>query len=481
MTRALDATIEIVEHPERINRLLGLLPDGRAYLATWAHLRVTLRETVTDAGEVVPLDPPRVEHHDELIVVTRELDGRVRVYGPLGEALPAEWDVRLHYQPSGELLLSAGGLKRLLAGETPTPARLFEQVADVFDRFLDFSRSLSDQRSMSELLATYVTSTWLADAFATFPYLWPNGDKGSGKTKSLALVASLSYLGQVVLAGGSYAALRDLAEYGATLCFDDAENLSDAKTSDPDKRALLLAGNRKGAAVPVKEPDGQRGWRIRNVNAYCPKAFSAIRLPDPVLARRTIVVPLVRSADPDRANRDPEELDHWPHDLRRLRDDLWLFGLHYLHAARDAYEATTSRELLGAGFEPWRPLLATAAVLEQAGVDGLVERIQSLARAYQREKVDFETPDTTRLAVLAIAELADIWTFSDVADISLHGDTVVRFTSGELAERVNQRARDEDLVDDASEYTNARKLGRVLDRLRIRQSRGPQPQTDTIS
>ena len=95
------------------------------------------------------------------------------------------------------------------------------------------------------------------------------------------MVAWLGYLGQVILAGGTYAALRDLAEYGATLCFDDAENLADPRKSDPDKRALLLAGNRKGAVVPVKEPEGKNGWRIRNVSAYCPKVFSAIRLPDP--------------------------------------------------------------------------------------------------------------------------------------------------------------------------------------------------------
>ena len=51
--RELDATIEIVEAPHRISRLLGLLPDGRAYLATWLTLRVTLREVINGTGEVV--------------------------------------------------------------------------------------------------------------------------------------------------------------------------------------------------------------------------------------------------------------------------------------------------------------------------------------------------------------------------------------------------------------------------------------------
>lgn len=469
MSQPLDATIEIVEHPQRISRLLGLLPDGRSYLATWVTVRITVRETVNDRGQVVPLQTPRVEHRTELALLTREPDGRLIVWGALGTPIPPEWDVRLGYQPPGELLLSASGYKRLLAGERPDAAALFARVADVFDRFVDFSLSLAEQRAMAELLALYVLATWLSDAYAAFPYLWPNGDKGAGKTKCLDLVASLSYLGQVILAGGSYAALRDLAEYGATLCFDDAENLADPKTSDPDKRALLLAGNRKGAHVPVKEPQGAHGWRIRNVSAYCPKAFSAIRLPDPVLARRAIVVPLVRSADPERANRDPDELEHWPHDRRSLVDDLWAFGLYHLPAARAAYSAASSAELIGPGFEPWRPLFATAMLLEAAGVAGLTRRLRTMAAAYQQEKAGFETPDATRLVVLAVAELADVLTASDISDsCGRWGEQVVQFTASDVAARVNALAREEELVEGDAQFTTAQRVGRLLDRLRVR-------------
>lgn len=95
---------------------------------------------------------------------------------------------------------------------------------------------------MSELVACYILATWFLDAFSVIGYLWPNGERGSGKTQLLTIIAELSYLGQVILAGSSYATLRDMADYGATLCFDDAENLSDPKKTDPDKRTLLLAG-----------------------------------------------------------------------------------------------------------------------------------------------------------------------------------------------------------------------------------------------
>ncbi|HUZ00790.1 MAG TPA: hypothetical protein VMU89_10595 [Thermomicrobiaceae bacterium] len=492
----LDADIEIVDAPFRIGRLLGLLPDGRPYCGTWLTLRVTARQTVDAAGRVVPLATPTVEYRTELAVLTCEPDGTVRTWGPLGASIPPEWDVRLRYQPPAEALLSSAGFRRAASGACPHIPTLYAQLVDVFDRFLDLSFGIAGQRELAELLAVFVLATWLADAFATFPYLWPNGDKGSGKTKLLTLVARLSYLGQVILAGGTYAALRDLAEYGATLCFDDAENLADPRTSDPDKRALLLAGNRKGVTVPVKEPEGKHGWRIRNVSAYTPKVFSAIRLPDPVLSRRTLVVPLVRSADADRANHDADEDGAWPHPRRRLVDDLWAFGLHHLPAARAAYAATTGATgaeggtrstpstrsmrstLTGPGFEPWRPLLATARVVEDAGVAGLVESVRALAHAYQAERADLEYPDVTRLAVLAVAEIAgvgDVGTLRDTRDTNAESpdgagwwETPVRFTAQDVVTRVNAEARTVGLTDPDADFTNPTKIGRTLNRLRIK-------------
>ena len=37
------------------------------------------------------------------------------------------------------------------------------------------------------------------------------------------------------------------------MLFDDAEGLADPK-ADPDKEALILAGNRKGGAIPIRRP-----------------------------------------------------------------------------------------------------------------------------------------------------------------------------------------------------------------------------------
>src|SRR5690606_18388915 len=47
----------------------------------------------------------------------------------------------------------------------------------------------------------------------------------------------------------------------------------------------------------------------------------------------------------------------------------------------------------------------------------------------------------------------------------------VEFTAASVAERMNALARDEGLVDGDEEFTNAKKVGRILDRLRIARKR----------
>src|SRR5262249_1724730 len=162
--------------------------------------------------------------------------------------------------------------------------------------------------------------------------------------------------------------------------------------TDPDKRALFLAGNRRGNTVPVKEKDAPDGrWKTRYVNTFCPRAFSAIGLPDATLGSRTIVVPLVRTGDPSRGNADVMDYRIWPNDRRQLIDDLWALGLAHLpDLAR--YDAALSQEstLVGRNLEPWRAILAVASFLDDKGVPGLRERMESLARNYQIERIDLQ-------------------------------------------------------------------------------------------
>jgi hypothetical protein len=455
--------------PDSIRRPL-CLAAAHAYACAWPHVRVTVTQGVnTKTGEVVTYNPPRVQSQ-AVPAVVRD-DGQVFL-DPV-EALPGALpfaelglEVRLPFQPPPDRSWSGAGLKRFAQGERPDPGKVFNQVYAVANRFMDFDRSLADQPTMCKLVACFVLASYLLDAFNVAPYLWPNGDKGAGKTNLLVVICEMAYLGQVVLAGGTYASLRDLADYGATLAFDDAEVVMDVKRMDPDKRALLLAGNRRGATVTVKEKGPGDAWYTRHVNTYCPRMFSAIRLPDDVLGSRTIILPLVRSSDPAKAK--AQVLDHstWPCDRRRLLDDLWALGLAHLRELRqhDA-QAAAKAKLSGRDLEPWRAMLAVAHWQEfRCGYEGLFAAMEKLSVKYQEERSDLEARDPVRVAIKALFRL-------------LRGQDGLDFAPKELASAMNAVAAEDGLVEDGADgpkdYTNARKVGWLLKRLRFsRDQRG---------
>jgi hypothetical protein len=455
-------TAEITDAtPPAIRRPLCLV-GGRAYAAAQLHVQVTETQGTDEKGQVVTYAPPR-QRTETVLAIVRD-DGRL--YADCSVLLPnmlprsmLQVPVELSAPLPPDSGWSGAGVKRFLAGERPNPADVLERVASVYDVFMDFSRSLASQQVMCELSACCVLATYFLDTFSVTGYLWPNGGSGSGKTNYLLTTAAMAYLGQVILAGGSYASLRDLAHYGANLCFDDAEAVMDVRKTDPDKRALLLAGNRRGAFVTVKELVGDR-WELRYINAFCPRLFSAIRLPDDVLASRSIIIPLVRSDDSKRSKAVPTDYATWPCDRQRLVDDLWAAGLAYLAGLREYYDrAAAKARLSGRDLEPWRGILAVALWLDEAhGVPGLFDEMNNLSVAYQEERGDLESGDPTRVAIKALREMVQ----------GQPGPTL-KFSPKGLAEEMNRIAVEEDLAEDDNDkpYTNPRKVGWMLKRLRF--------------
>jgi hypothetical protein len=410
--RSLDASelVELLDQPPLVmNTPLALLdiPAGRpaqfrrAYAAAWLPVRVTRRERVLKNGETLPCDPPMVSAENRLFIVSQ--DGLIFGEGgdrPLDE-LP--FQVRLPEIPRSSRTWSSAGVKAYHKGLRPNPSDVFRRLVDVVDRFIDFDLSLAPQATLAEMVACYCLSTYLLDAFTVAGFLWSNGESGSGKTHLLLVVTELAYLGEMLSGVGTFASLRDLADYRATLAFDDAENIAEGRAYDPDKRALLLAGNRRGVTVPLKELGPDKVWRTRYVNAFAPRCFSAIGQPDAALAGRTIVIPLVRTVDRSRANADPSEIDSWPHNRRQLVDDLWALALAHLAELPQWDEWVVQHtRLAGRSLQPWRALLATAAWLGSQGVSGLWERMEALSVSYQDQRRTLETNNFITLVIQAL-------------------------------------------------------------------------------
>jgi hypothetical protein len=459
-------TAELLDRqPEEIRRPLALV-GGRAYAVAWCIYKIAKRASFDESTQqVIEHDPPLVLCEPRTVIVSS--DGRLFADGEgISGALPWK-ELGLQVSLPGPIPPGCGwsgrGVKRYVAGERPNPTDVFERLVRLIDRFIDFARSLGSQHTMCEFVASYIIGTYFLDAFTVVGYLWPNGERGAGKTTLIHLVAEIAYLGQLILAGSSFPTLRDMADYGATLAFDDAEDIMDVRRTDPDKRTLLLAGNRRGATVAVKELQGDK-WHTRYLNTFCPRLFSAIRLPDPVLGSRTITLPLVRSGDEARTKATVADHTTWPCDRQELLDDLWALGLQHLPVmpGHDR-EAASLASLSGRSLEPWRVVLGVAHWLEKRhSVEGLFDRMEKLSRSYQAERSDYEEHDATRVlfrAMLKLLEKHEPW------------DSVV-LRPGEIAALMNDIAKEEDLCEPEKPFTNARKVGWMLKRHRFKRPHG---------
>jgi len=484
--RAAASQVELLDSlPDAMRRPLRLL-DGHAYAAAWLPCRVTRTEKLSASGVVMTLIPPEVVNEIRLFVVRD--DGLV--FGEGADQAPAElgFEVLLSEVPRADKTLTTKAVKAYRAGARPNPLEVFGRVCDVLERFMDFNSSLADQATMCAMVACYILATWFLDAFNAMGFIWSNGDKGAGKTNLIILIAEMAYLGEFILSAGTMATLRDLADYGALLAFDDAENVNDPKRFDPDKRALLLAGNRRGATVPLKEPVGARGWRTRYVDAFCPRCFSAIRMPDNVLGSRSIVVPLVRTNNRAKANADPKDYVLWPHDRRKLVDDLWALALAHLGEMKE-YDAKIADRaaVVGRALQPWRALLAIGLWLDSkdtTGVlkwkndkdvnQGLFDRLDALSVAYQTERPELELSDLTVLVLKALQAICDGSDGSDGSD----GKDIDRsykknLFSDEIRVRVDGIAEEDD-VDISWMGEPAKRtlrIGRILGQLRFEAKR----------
>ena len=456
--------------PFSIRRPLSLV-DGKAYAAAWPFTRSFITQKTIN-GQTIQLKEPEEIKEQHLHIVRN--DGAI--FGPasIRQLSSLGVDVALSEQPTAkESLWSTPGMKEFEKGYRPDPQDVFNRVKSVIARFIDFDRSIADQETMSEMLSCFAISTWFLDAFSVAPYIWANGERGSGKTSLLFILVRLSYLGVSLSPSGSFAALRDLADYGATLGLDDAEDLTDPKKSDPDKRAILLSGNRRGITVHLKEPNPSgQGWKTREVNCYCPRIFSTIQKPDSTLSSRAIIIPVVRTALRSKGNADPLDDTQWPCDRQKLIDDLWTMSLSSLPEMPTFDKLIGEKsKLIGRDLQPWRAILAVAAWLDSLGVDGLWGKIESLAAGtYQDERIDLEKVDINRIAMFALGEYA--------ARTPLKVEWL--FTTQSIVE-IMCRIIDDDEIEIDKFWINAQKMGHRFNKMRLSKDKNQRPRLWKIS
>jgi len=145
------------------------------------------------------------------------------------------------------------------------------------------------------IISLWIIGTYVHDSFNTFPFLFINAMRGSGKTRLLKLIAALSKDGDIQ-ANISESVLFRTAK-GRTILLDEMESIGSKERGL--LRELLNAGYKKGIKVKRmhkgKNDEGEEEWQVDEFDLYTPIAIANINGIDDVLSDRCIHLILEKS------------------------------------------------------------------------------------------------------------------------------------------------------------------------------------------
>jgi hypothetical protein len=283
------------------------------------------------------------------------------------------------------------------------------RLRTTFAGFIEWPRA-----EHATLLAVWTVGTYFHALYPAFPRLSLSGERGSGKSKVLALLHALAWNAMEIVTPTPAVLFRLITEFRATLLLDELEGLN--RDDAGEVRALLNAGYKAGAVVPRVE--GKDTRRVEAFPVYAPAVVAAIRAPNPVTEDRCIPITMQRGLSKTKINATVNPHDA---DFARMRAACYALLLDRWQAMRGAVDAVDLPPWLNArARELWAPLLAIA------------------------DLADDETDDTPhRTALLTLAkEHVD-----DRATLSEEGEAVFKVLDDCLGSALSVMVRPRDLVD----------------------------------
>lgn len=174
---------------------------------------------------------------------------------------------------------------RIILNET------YEKIIEVLKQYCDL------REEYYPIVALWIIGTYVHDSFKTYGYLFINAMRGSGKTKLLKLIATLSKNGELLTSLREAVLFRTAKDH--TLCIDEFEGL--ATKENTALRELLNACYKKGMKVKrmVKKKNlyGEEQV-VEEFEPYTPICMANIWGMEEVLGDRCITLTLEKSSNP---------------------------------------------------------------------------------------------------------------------------------------------------------------------------------------
>jgi len=163
-------------------------------------------------------------------------------------------------------------------------------------KVIEIIRKYSDiEEQYYPLTSLWILGTYLQKQFETYPLLFINATKGSGKSRLLRLISSMAWNGKLVL-DLKEAVLFRTAEFH-TLAIDEFEGVGSKESGT--LRTMINAAYKRGVAVErikkTKDVKGNEVMAVDRFNLYTPVVMANIWGMEDVLSDRCLTIILDKS------------------------------------------------------------------------------------------------------------------------------------------------------------------------------------------
>ena len=176
-----------------------------------------------------------------------------------------------------------------------------EQLLDIHKNITSLILDYLDiNEKDAKIISLWIIGTYFHDQFMTYPLLFFNAMRGSGKTRMLKLIASLAKGGSGFVINNITDAVLFRHPKNTILCIDEIENIGSKERST--LRELLNSAYKKGMRVQRMKKvrvQGQEQQVVDTFEPYFPIAMCNIWGVEEVLADRSLVIILEKSNRPE--------------------------------------------------------------------------------------------------------------------------------------------------------------------------------------
>ena len=230
-----------------------------------------------------------------------------------------EYGIITSHQENIDTKFDVNTFAEYIEGKTVQANHLFREIYDFLKKYIVVSAEFY------YVLVSYIMMTYIYVLFQVIPYLWINGEKGTGKSTIMKLLNKLCFNPLFCSNINPANIFRQIDNDGSTIILDEFEKMYGEEKQEIVK--LLNQGFNKDGVVP--RCVGQNN-QIKKFRSFSPKIMGGITNIDDVLFERCIKYTTVRIKDIKitkyRENKETEK------EIDNIVQDLYIFGL--IHAEK---------------------------------------------------------------------------------------------------------------------------------------------------